>query len=98
MQGGFSDQIPFLLLMLVVFLFFIILPQMRRQKKEKKFMSSLKKGDRIVTKSGIHAKVFELNDKDNTCIIETQAGKLKFERSAISLEMSSNLVKGSIKK
>ena len=52
MQGGFSDQLPFLLLMLVVFVFFIILPQSRRQKKEKNFINNLKKGDRVVTKSG----------------------------------------------
>ena len=88
---GFSGQLPFLLLMLVVFFFFIILPQQRRQKKEKNFMNQLKKGDRIVTKSGIHAKVVELNDKDNTCVIETLAGKLKVERSYISLEMSAKL-------
>ena len=47
MQGGFSDQLPFLLLMLVVFVFFIILPQSRRQKKEKNFINNLKKGDRV---------------------------------------------------
>jgi len=88
---GFSGQLPFLLLMLVVFFFFIILPQQRRQKKEKNFMNQLKKGDRIVTKSGIHAKVVELNDKDNTCVIETLAGKLIVERSSISLEMSAKL-------
>jgi preprotein translocase subunit YajC len=93
MQGGFSDQLPFLLLMLVVFFFFIILPQSRRQKKEKSFINNLKKGDRVITKSGLHAKIFDLNNKDNTCIIETQAGKLKIERSALSLEMSSKLNK-----
>ena len=93
MQGGFSDQLPFLLLMLVVFFFFIILPQSRRQKKEKNFVNNLKKGDRVITKSGLHAKIFDLNNKDNTCIIETQAGKLKIERSALSLEMSSKLNK-----
>jgi len=54
-------------------------------------MNSMSKGDRIITKSGIHAKIMELNDKDNTCVIETLAGKLKIERSAISLEMSSKL-------
>ena len=58
---GFSGQMPFLLLMLVVFFFFIILPQQRRQKKEKNFMKNLSKGDRVITKSGIHAKVVELN-------------------------------------
>ena len=90
-MDAFSGQLPFLLLMLVVFFFFIILPQQRRQKKEKNFMNTLKKGDRIITKSGLHGKVVELNDKDNTCVIETLAGKLKIERSALSLEMSSKL-------
>jgi len=88
---GFSGQLPFLLLMLVVFFFFIILPQQRRQKKEKNFMLGLKKGDRIITKSGMHGKVVELNVKDNTCVVETLAGKIKMERSAISLELSAKL-------
>lgn len=90
-MDALKGQLPFLLLMLVVFFFFIILPQQRRQKKEKNFMKNLAKGDRIVTKSGLHGKVSELNDKDNTCVIETMAGKLKIERSAISLEASEKL-------
>jgi preprotein translocase subunit YajC len=84
--------------MLVVFFFFIILPQQRRQKKEKNFMLDMKKGDRVITKSGIHGKIMELNDKDNTCIVETMAGKLKIERSAISLELSSKLNTPQVKK
>jgi len=87
------DQIqsfaPLILMFLVVYLF-MIRPQMRRQKKEKKFALELKKGDRIVTKSGLHAKVLNLND-DGTCIVETGAGKMKFERSAISMELSVKL-------
>ena len=86
------DQLPFLLLMLVVFVFFIILPQQRRQKKERNFMSGLKKGDRVITKSGMHGKIAELNDKDNTCVVETLAGKIKMERTAISLELSNKLI------
>ena len=49
-------------------------------------MTSIKKGDRVITKSGIHGKIAELNDKDNTCIIETGAGKIKFERAALSAD------------
>ena len=71
--------------------FFMIAPQMKRAKKEKKFASEMKRGDRIITKSGLHGKVVELNDKDNSCVIETMAGKLKFDRSAISMEMSQKL-------
>ncbi|MDA8917208.1 preprotein translocase subunit YajC [Flavobacteriaceae bacterium] len=85
------DQLPFLLLMVVVFVFFIILPQQRRQKKEKNFMKALSKGDRVITKSGMHGKIAELNDKDDTCVVETLAGKIKMERSALSLEMSAKL-------
>ncbi|MFL2599827.1 MAG: preprotein translocase subunit YajC [Flavobacteriaceae bacterium] len=88
---GFSSQLPFLLLMIVIFFFFIILPQQRRQKKEKKFMSSLKKGDRIISKSGMHGKIADVNEKDDTCIVETLAGRIKMERSAISLDLSNKL-------
>jgi len=33
----------------------------------------------------------DLNDNDFSCILETMAGKLKFDRSAISMEMSKKL-------
>ena len=87
------DQLPFLLLMVVVFVFFIILPQQRRQKKEKNFINSLKRGDRVITKSGIHGKVMELNDSDETCVVETLAGKIKMEKSSLSLDLSSKFLK-----
>ena len=87
------DQLPFLLLMVVVFVFFIILPQQRRQKKEKNFINSLKRGDKIITKSGIHGKVMEVNDKDESCVIETLAGKIKMEKSSLSMELSSRFSK-----
>ncbi|MBT8257454.1 MAG: preprotein translocase subunit YajC [Bacteroidia bacterium] len=87
---GLGSLAPFLLMFVVVY-FFMIAPQMRRAKQEKKFASELKRGDRVITKSGIHGKVVDLNEKDSTCVIETLAGKLKFERSAISMEMSKKL-------
>lgn len=81
--------------MLAVVYFFILAPSIKRQKKEKNFIQNLKKGDRIITKSGIHGKVVELNDKDHTCVIETGAGKIKFERAALSAEASARLNKTS---
>lgn len=73
----------------VVFYFFMIRPQQQRMKKEKEFESSLKAGDRIITKSGIHGKVAELSE--TTVVIETMAGKIKMERSAISLELTAKI-------
>lgn len=85
-----SGMLPILAMFAVVY-FFMIAPQMKRAKNEKKFASELKRGDKVITKSGLHGKIAELNDKDNSCVIETLAGKLKFDRSAISMEMSKSL-------
>ena len=71
--------------------FFMIRPQMQKAKKEKKFAEELKKGDRVVTKSGLHGKVFDFSEKNNAIVIETGAGKLTFDKSSISLEMSHKL-------
>lgn len=90
MGESFGSLFPFLLMFIVVY-FFMIRPSMQRQKKEKAFAASLKKGDKVITKSGMHGKVLDFNDDDNTVIIETGAGKVKFERSAVSMEMSAKL-------
>ena len=86
-----ESQFPYFLLLALVFILFIVIPSMRRSGKEKKFLKNLKKGDRIITKSGVHARINEFDEKNNTCVIDTMAGKLKIEKSAISLELSSNL-------
>lgn len=78
-----------IILMFVVIYFFMIRPQQKRAKQEKEFESNLKVGDRIITKSGIHGKVAELSE--GTVVVETMAGKLKMERSAISMELSAKL-------
>ena len=85
---GLGQFAPFILMFAVVY-FFMIAPQMKRAKQEKKFGAELKTGDKVITKSGMHGKVFQLTD--TSCVIETQAGKIKFERSAISMEMSKKL-------
>ena len=66
---------------------------MKRQKNEKKFQTTVQKGIKIITTSGIHGKIVEINDNDNTITVETGAGKIKFERSALSQELSSKLNK-----
>jgi preprotein translocase subunit YajC len=89
-MGDIQQFLPMILIFVVAY-FFMIRPQMKRAKDEKKFAAELKRGDRIITKSGLHGKIMDLNDKDASCVIETMAGKLKFDRSAISMEMSRKL-------
>ncbi|HXJ98360.1 MAG TPA: preprotein translocase subunit YajC [Gelidibacter sp.] len=87
---GIGSFLPILAMFAVVY-FFMIAPQMKRAKQEKKFVNELKKGDKVITKSGMHGRIAELNDKDSSCVIETMSGKIKFDRSAISMEMSKKL-------
>lgn len=87
---GLGQFFPLILIFVVAY-FFMIRPQMKRQKDEKKFLADIKKGDKIIMKSGLYGKVVELNDKDNSCVIETMAGRLKYDRSAISMEASKKL-------
>jgi preprotein translocase subunit YajC len=84
-----STIFPFLLLFMVIYLF-MIRPSMKKQKQEKKFSSELKKGDKIITVGGLHAKILELNS-DGTCIIETGAGKMKLDIASISIDKSQKL-------
>ncbi len=80
--------LPFLL-MFVVMIVFMIVPQQRKLKKEKDFQSALKIGDKVITIGGIHGKVSEVSEA--TLIIETMSGKLKIDRSAVSVEKSAAL-------
>ena len=77
--------LPFIAI-IAVFYFLMIVPQQKRAKKEKAFEAGLKVGDKVITKSGIHGRIAELGE--TTIVIETMSGKLKMERSAISMEMS----------
>ncbi len=85
-----SQFLPFLLMFVVVY-FFMIRPQQKKAKQEKEFEAGLKVGDKIITKSGLHGKVSEM--AETTVVIETMSGKLKMERSAISLELTASMNK-----
>ena len=89
MQNLMSSNFLIIAMMFVVMYFLMIRPQMKRQKQEKNFIQSMKKGDKVVTKGGMHGRIVELSD--DTCVIETLAGKIEFERSAISMELSAKL-------
>ncbi|TXD50688.1 MULTISPECIES: preprotein translocase subunit YajC [unclassified Polaribacter] len=88
--GSLMSILPFVAMIGVLY-FFMIRPQMNRQKKEKTFQAEIKKGTKIITTSGIHGKIIEIHDADNTLTVETGAGRMKFERSSISMELSKKL-------
>jgi preprotein translocase subunit YajC len=79
-----------MILIVVVFYFFMIRPQMKKAKDHKKFVADLKKGDKVITTAGIHGKIADMNE--TTFLIETEGGgKIRFDRSAVSLDASKAL-------
>ena len=91
--GGGSFQLILLGGMILVFWLFMIRPQQKKAKLAKKFQEDMQKGDKIVTIAGIHGTVNKVNE-DGTIQIETSPGSyLKIEKSAISMEWTTNLNK-----
>lgn len=79
--------------MILVFYFFMIRPQAKKAKAQKTFINNMQKGDKIVTIAGIHGTINKVNE-DGTLQLETSPGSyMKIERSAISMEWTSNINK-----
>ncbi|AWU43641.1 preprotein translocase subunit YajC [Blattabacterium sp. (Cryptocercus kyebangensis)] len=85
-QNPITSTIWMFALIFIVFYFFMIRPQLRKQKIEKKFQENLKKGIYIVTNSGLHGRIIDISN--HFCILETITGKIKFEKNAISKELT----------
>lgn len=95
-SGGGYFQLLLLGGMILVFWLFMIRPQAKKAKLAKQFQQNMNKGDKIVTIAGIHGTVNKVND-DNTIMIETSPGSyMKIEKSAISMEWTSNINKPSV--
>ena len=79
---------------ILVFYFFMLRPQMKKQKDQRKFKDEVKKGDKVVTLGGIHGKIAEIRDSVFILDIEN-GGKIKVEKSAISMEYTTQVNKKS---
>ena len=74
--------VPFILVF-AVFYFLMIRPQKKRMEQEKDFLGSLKKGDKVYTKSGIIGTIVGLTDKVVDLEI-AQGVRIKVLRSQIA--------------
>ena len=74
----------------VIFYFFMIRPQQKRSKEQTKFRSNLQKGQKIVTIGGLHGKIVEVQETTVTIEVENQV-RLKFEKSAIAMDISAQM-------
>jgi len=68
---------------ILVMYFLLIRPQQKRQKEHQKMIESIKKGDKVITTSGIHGTVTDMDDKTYEIQI-TDNVRVRFERAAIA--------------
>lgn len=81
--GGTDMLMQFLplILMFVIFWFLLIRPQQKRAKAHKQMLSELKRGDNVVTSSGIMGKILQIDEE--IVILESETSKLRISRAAI---------------
>ena len=61
--SGFVQFIP-LILIFVIFYFFLIRPQQKKIKDHKSMVSSLKRGDEVITSGGIFGRIEKVYEED----------------------------------
>lgn len=74
--------VPFLLIF-IIFYFLLIRPQQQKQKQQRALLDALKKGDKVVTTSGIWGTITNLGKETVTLQIADNT-KIKMQRDNIS--------------
>jgi preprotein translocase subunit YajC len=91
-QGGgggtaaILTQVAFFAAIFAIFYFLLIRPQQRQKRERERLLQSLKKGDRVVTSSGLHGTILSLSKddtKDTVVLRVSDQVKLEFDRAAV---------------
>lgn len=80
--SAFGAFIP-LLLMFAIFYFLLIRPQQKKAKQHRELLSSLKKGDQVVSSGGLHGTITGLTDDVVTMEIAPKV-RVKVSRGSIA--------------
>jgi preprotein translocase subunit YajC len=83
-MSNWTSLVP-MVLIFVVFYFFLIRPQDKRRKEQQLLINGVKKGEEIVTNSGIFGIVTKIHDNDHMLEIEIAKDvQIKILKSAIA--------------
>jgi preprotein translocase subunit YajC len=80
--GAVLTQVVFFAAIFAIFYFLLIRPQQRQRREREQLLSAIKKGDRVVTTSGLHGTVTGLNEHTVTLRVADQV-KLEFDRASV---------------
>ena len=80
--SGFAQFIP-LILIFVIFYFFLIRPQQKKVKEHKLMVSSLKRGDEVVTSGGIIGRIERILGDDKVDLLISENVTVQVVQSTI---------------
>jgi preprotein translocase subunit YajC len=82
--SGLMQFLP-MIFIFVIFYFLLIAPMRRKQKKAQEMLSKLKKGDEVITASGIFGKISAIDEERGFLVLQiSDNAKVKILRSAIA--------------
>lgn len=82
--GGGMSTIFMMVIIFVIFWLFMIRPQQKKQKEIQNFRNAIAVGQQIVTAGGIYGVVKQIEESDNTLIIEVANGvRIKVDRNSV---------------
>ena len=94
-SGSMTDSLMQMAPLFAVFaiIYFLILrPQQQEQKKHQELLAALKKGDRVVTGTGIHATIHEVRG-DQLVLEIADRVRVVFDRSAVQRKADADQAK-----
>lgn len=82
-ESSWSSFVP-MILIFAVFYFLLIRPQEKKRKEHERLVSSVKKGEEIMTNGGIYGKVVKVSESDPFVMVEVSENSIiKLEKTAI---------------
>jgi preprotein translocase subunit YajC len=81
-SGAVMTQVLFFAAIFAIFYFLLIRPQQKQKREREATLRAVKKGDRVVTSSGLHGTVVGLGEHTMTLKVADQV-KLDFDRAAL---------------
>ena len=77
-----------ILLIFVIFYLLLIRPQQKKTKEHQRLLTALKKGDKVVTNSGLFGVISSLNDEKNIVVLKVSENvKMEFLKSSIATKV-----------
>ncbi len=95
-QPSWMDMLLPFFLIFVIFYFLIIRPQSKRHKTQQQFLTNLKRGDLVLTTSGILGTIEGITEKYVTLEIASEV-RIKILKSHVSGSAQTSAIEGSKK-